>query len=145
MKPSNGNEEALETWIGRHAVDGVDLTLEGVEAGVWDAEQWCSVWIPIVEWDDPVADFSKSHCSCGESPCVHREAVWDLVSPLLTLVVPGPSYSTFWTEKEFPSELGPGASYLRERLQQLQDQARRLAWTELAYRIHAEMGTKNRD
>lgn len=138
MKLSNADQETLLAWITRRAVDGVDLTSEGVEASVWDAEEWRSVWIPIANWDTPEADFSKSHCSCGMPRCMHRLAVWDLIRPLLGVVTLGPSYLNFWTEADFPSELGPGAAYLREHLQQIQAQARRFAWTELAYRVHAE-------
>ncbi len=136
MKSLNRNPETLDAWIRRRAVDGVDIMPDGVHGGFWDGEEWYSVWIPIADWDGPVAGLSKSHCSCGAGQCIHRETVWHLVMPLLGLVVPGSSWATFWKDADLPTEFGPGATYLRERLQQIQDQSRRRAWTELAYHIY---------
>ena len=145
MKQSNDKPNTYDERIRNRVIDGVDLTPDGIEAMVWDVEEWRSVWIPIVNWAIPEADFSKSHCSCGANLCLHRKTVWHFLEPLLMGAGPMPSASTFWMEAEIPTEFGPGAQYFRERLQLLHERSRRRAWTELAYRAYEENAIKKRD
>ncbi len=145
MKQSKNNPNPYDEGIKNRVIDGVDLTPEGIEAMVWDVEEWRSVWIPILNWAVPEADFSKSHCSCGTNFCLHRQTVWHFLEPLVTGVGPIPTPSTFWMEAEIPTEFGPGAHYFRERLQLLYERSRRRAWTELAYRAYEHNAKKKRD
>lgn len=145
MKQSHDNPDTYDVAIRERVIDGVDLTPDGIEAVVWDGEEWRSVWIPITNWGAPELDFATSHCSCGTDLCLHRKTVWHFLKPLLMGTGPIPSPSTFWMETEIPTEFGPGAHLFRERLQLLQERSRRRAWTELAYRAYAQSAKKKRD